>query len=88
MTTLDLTGTPDRSAYQPLGNGKTEWAWRIGGALVSIALAWGTVQREQAKLEEREKNHYEEVMRQVTDMKADIKSDIRELRDDLRSRRR
>lgn len=87
MTSLELADSPDRSAYQRLGNSATEWAWRIGGALVSIALAWGTVQREQTKLEERERNHYEEIMRTMGDMKIDLKSDIRELRDELRQRR-
>lgn len=84
MTTLDLANAKqDRSAYRTLGNGKAEWAWRIGGALISILLAYGTVQREQAQLEERERNHYTELRAAI----SDLRSDIRDLRQELRERR-
>lgn len=70
-------------------NGKTGEVlrWLIGmaaAALISYFTAQSAIEQRVTAVETRQSAQYEDLQRQVTDAKSDIKADIRELRSDLR----
>lgn len=70
-------------------NGKTGEVlrWLLGmvsAALIAYFTAQSAIEQRVTAVETRQSAQYEDLQRQVTDAKSDIKADIRELRSDLR----
>ncbi len=72
------SGDGDRRALQPLGNGKGEWVrWALNliiPAMVAAVLAWVAVSNRISVIEEREQNHYQELLRQFQALREDIRA--------------